>query len=260
MSQPTKEELEAFALTTDGLFALNPTEQIDYFVYYLTIIKGSSTTQATIIRECFLLLDLSPYSNISRYLNNNLKPKGKNPPKFLRIKNGFQLHRQRKTEIEATLNTKPLRNKAKSELKSLLTHIVNPIENEFLKEAIDCFEIGAYRASIVMVWNLTVDHLYEFVMMYELSNFNVSLSKNTDRRIKITAVTKKDDFSEIPEGKFVEFCRSANIITSDVRRILDTKLGIRNSYAHPSSLKITESKAVEFIEDLVNNVILKFKA
>jgi len=137
--------------------------------------------------------------------------------------------------------------------------VKNPLENDFLNEAIDCFEIGAYRASIVMVWNLTVDHLYEYVLANELTNFNIALSKNTDKRIKITSVLKKDDFGEVPEGKFIEFCRSANIITSDVRRILDGKLGIRNSYAHPSSLQMTESKAIEFIEDLVNNVIIKFK-
>jgi len=83
MSKPTKDELEVFALTTNGFFALTQTEQIDYFVYFLTVIKSSLTTQATLIRECFLLLDLSPYSNISQYLNSNLKVKGKNPPKFL---------------------------------------------------------------------------------------------------------------------------------------------------------------------------------
>jgi len=43
-----------------------------------------------------------------------------------------------------------------------------------------------------------------------------------------------------------------------VRKILDTKLGIRNSYAHPSTVKLPKSKALEFIEDLVNNVILKY--
>ncbi|MBF02125.1 MAG: hypothetical protein CMP76_02395 [Flavobacterium sp.] len=137
--------------------------------------------------------------------------------------------------------------------------IQNTVENDFFSEAINCFHIGAYRATIVLVWNLTLNHLYDYILTHKLTEFNFALSKNTDRRIKISSVSIKDDFSEIPEGKFIEFCRSSNIITNDVRKILDTKLGIRNSYAHPSSLKISENKAIEFIEDLISNVIKKYK-
>lgn len=259
MSKITKEELEDFVLTAEGFFVLSQTEQIDYFIYFLSIKKGIAKTSATLIRECYVLLDLLPYSYISQYLTNNLKKVGKLPPKFLKTKEGYILHRERKLSIEGMVNSKPQKAKARNDLTSLLTYTTNPNENEFLKEAIDCFEIEAYRASIVMVWNLTIDHLFEFILKHELVNFNIALSKNLDKRIKITSVTKKDDFSEIPEGKFIEFCKSGGIITNDVRKILDTKLGIRNSYAHPSSLKMVESKAIEFIEDLVNNVVRKYK-
>ncbi|HEX7415192.1 MAG TPA: hypothetical protein VF411_14195, partial [Bacteroidia bacterium] len=66
------------------------------------------------------------------------------------------------------------------------------------------------------------------------------------------------DFNEIPENKFIEFCRTAKVISNDIRKILDTKLGIRNTFAHPSNIKVGESKAIEFIEDLISNVIIKF--
>jgi hypothetical protein len=84
------------------------------------------------------------------------------------------------------------------------------------------------------------------------------LAASTDKRVKISAVVNKDDFGDIPEGKLIEFCRSAKIISNDVRKILDTKLGIRNTCAHPSGVQILEAKAVDFIDDLVNNVILKY--
>lgn len=258
MSIITKDELEEFALTADGFFGFSQSEQIDYFLYFLSVRKGITKTSATLIRECYILLNLHPYSYISQYLSKNLKNIGRTSPKFLKTKEGFQLHRERRLSIEATLKSKPLKAKAKSDLSSLLTYVKNPNENEFLKEAISCFEIEAYRASIVMVWNLTIDHLFEYILNHQLASFNTALSKNTDKKIKITSVSKKDDFSEIPEGKFIEFCKSGGIITNDIRKILDTKLGVRNSYAHPSSLKMLESKAVEFIEDLVNNVLLKY--
>ncbi len=52
--------------------------------------------------------------------------------------------------------------------------------------------------------------------------------------------------------------RSAGIITNDVRKILDTQLGFRNTAAHPSTVDVPESKVVGAIEDLVLNVILKY--
>ena len=71
-------------------------------------------------------------------------------------------------------------------------------------------------------------------------------------------INTKDDFGDLKESVFIEACRGANIITNDIRKILDTKLGIRNSFAHPSTIMLPKSKALEFIEDLVNNVISKY--
>lgn len=254
----TKEEVEIFTSSINDFFSLKSTAQLEYFVYFLTIEKQLGTTQATAVRNCFLISDISPYSNISQYLNQNTKGTSKQPPKFLRIKDGYQLHRQLKNSIEISIEKKPLKAQVNKDLRQLLTFIENPNENEFLKEAIDCYEISAYRASIVMVWNMTIDHLFNFILKHKIADFNTALALNTDKRIKITSVSERDDFNEIPENKFIEFCRVSKIISNDIRKILDTKLGIRNTYAHPSNLIMSESKAIEFIEDLINNVILKY--
>jgi len=254
----TKEEVEIFTSLINGFFELKSPAQLEYFVYFLTVEKQFGTTQATAVRNCFLLSDITPYSNISQYLNQKTKGTNKQPPKFIRIKDGYQLHRNLRNLIEISINRNPLKVQVNKDLRQLLTFIENPNENEFLKEAIDCFEISAYRASIVMVWNMTVDHIFNYILKNKIIAFNAALALNTDKRIKITAVNDRDDFNEIPENKFIEFCRTAKIISNDIRKILDTKLGIRNTYAHPSNLIINESKAIEFIEDLINNVILKF--
>ena len=72
-------------------------------------------------------------------------------------------------------------------------------------------------------------------------------------------IQNRDDFGEIPEGKFIELLRAGNIISNDVRKILEEKLGTRNSCAHPSGISIKPSKVIEFIDDLVANVVLKYK-
>jgi hypothetical protein len=251
--------LEEFIAKIKNFDNLKQTELIEYFTYFLTAELKQHSTNATQIRECFLRLRLSPYSNISAYLTNNLKGRAKQPPKFIRDKSGYLLHRSLQEKIRQTLKENLLKVKVNRDLRNLLSHLDNSDENDFLKEAIDCFEISAYRAAIIMVWNLTLDHLHSYILKHELPSFNTALAKNTDKRIKISTISKKDDYSEIPEAKFIDFCRSANIISNDVRKILEAKLGTRNTYAHPSNVKMIESKALEFIEDLINNVVLKYK-
>ena len=144
-------------------------------------------------------------------------------------------------------------------LRELLPLVPTETERGFLGETIDCYELGAYRAAIVMGWLLAVDHLYEYVLASKLPDFNSQLAKIKDKSIKVSSINVRDDFSEIPESKFIEICRSSKIISADVRRILDDKLGIRNSCAHPSGIKVSQHKATEFLNDLVENVVDKYK-
>jgi len=57
------------------------------------------------------------------------------------------------------------------------------------------------------------------------------------------------------ESDFVTMLKTAKIITQNQHKILKNKLDDRNSYAHPSSLQISPSKALDFIEDLTKNII-----
>jgi hypothetical protein len=180
------------------------------------------------------------------------------PAKFIKTKGGYHLERNREVELQKTLHAGPARQETSHLLRGLLPNLLDPHERSFLQEAIDCYEIGARRGAIVLVWILTVHHLYQYILKNELTAFNVALAADNDKRIKVSIVNKIDDFSEIPEGKFIELARAAKIISNDVRKILDTKLGIRNSSAHPSAITISEVKATDFIIDLVENVILKF--
>jgi hypothetical protein len=107
-----------------------------------------------------------------------------------------------------------------------------------------------------MTWNLAMDHLFAHIIKHKLADFNAALSK--DKGVKTDAITRRDDFTEIKETKFIELCRAAGIISNDVRKILDQKLGTRNSCAHPSGVTVNKSKVIDFVEDLVDNIILKF--
>jgi hypothetical protein len=235
--------------------ALTPTDLVAFFAYFLTVESDEAVVSTSAIDDCFRACDLAPPKNTSAHLSKSLN--GKNA-KFVKVAGGYRLQRSYREEIAQNLGTSASIVQTSAELRKLESKLPSAAEKGFLKELIDCFEIGANRAAIVMCWILVLDHLYEFVLQHHLAEFNAVLAKNTDKRVRVSVVNDRDDFGDIPEGKFVEFLRSAGIISNDVRKILDEKLGIRNTSAHPSAVAIKASKVVEFIDDLVENIVLKY--
>jgi hypothetical protein len=146
-------------------------------------------------------------------------------------------------------------NDAINYLTKVVTKVSENNKRKFLTEAIICLKVNSNRATIIMLWVCVVDHLYEYVLKYKLVDFNAELKKANSKRI----IKCKDDFSDIKEERFIELLRASNIISNDVRKILDEKRGIRNSAVHPSGIEIHLSKVMNFVEDLVDNIILKYK-
>ncbi len=252
------DELDAFLLQVPKLEAKAPSELIDYFVYFLTVVREQESATAAQVGKCFDLARVVRYSNIPAYLSRHSKGQKGKRATFLKSSSGYQLERTRETQLGATLQTDPARTQASDALGALLPTLVDREEKAFLQEAIDCYGIDARRALIVMVWILTMHHLAQFVLKHKLVEFNTALAKVTDKRVKVTSVAAVDDFSDIPEGIFIEILRSAKIVSNDVRKILDVKLGIRNTSAHPSAVLIAQVKTTDFIIDLTQNVILKY--
>lgn len=146
---------------------------------------------------------------------------------------------------------------ARASLEKLGDKLADDSDRQFLAEAIGCVDLGARRATVVMAWLLTVDHLQGFILAHKLADFNQALGGRNDHRGLV--IRTKDDFSEIRDDRaFIEILRSARIITRDVQRILDENLGFRNTCAHPTAIAIPENKVVAAIEDLAENVILKY--
>jgi hypothetical protein len=249
------DSIENFVLKIKNFNVMKNSQRIEYFVYYLSKYSGLESIKAKNIENCFNELSIPPFSNISRYLNDNAKKKKGFEQKFIKKSdNSFKLTRNYEDEIKLNIVEDNLVKDLSILLRDLLSKVTNNEENNFLEEAIKSFEIGAYRSAIIMTWILTIDHLYTYILSYKKQEFINSLKKINSK----ISIYCKDDFSEIKESQFIEICRNAQIISNDTRKILDYKLGIRNTFAHPSTTVLTKNKALEFIEDLIVNVILKY--
>lgn len=252
------DDIDDFLSRVPNLRELPTYELVDYFVYFLTIYCGQPAAKTSYIEECFRRANLPTYPSLRQYLSRKSSHKAGQTPIFIHDVAGYHLTRFKKDEIDQKIRGEPVTRDTSNVLRELLVKLNLASEHDFLKEAINCYEIGAYRASIIMSWILTLDHLYEYVLKYKLAVFNNELAKIKDKRIKVNVIASKDDFCDIPESKFIEISRAANIISNDVKKILDVKLGIRNSCAHPSGIVIGQVKASDFIQDLVSNILLKY--
>ena len=70
-------------------------------------------------------------------------------------------------------------------------------------------------------------------------------------------IAKYDELlDELKELQVIEICNSANLINSNIFKILKEKLDKRNIAAHPSTVVVVQSQADDVVTDLINNVVL----
>lgn len=228
---------------------------VELFLYYLTVELGQDSATAKEITDCFVACDLKSPKNVGARLSEGLNGK---QSKYIKSSRGYKLQRHMREYLSAKLGVEKNTVQTSIALRNLEHKMPAGLAKDFLRETIDCYEVGANRATIIMAWILAMDSMHTYIFNKKLQEFNAVLMLNTDKSLKVKIIIEKNDFTEIKESKFIELCRSANIISNDTRKILDQKLGTRNSCAHPSGLIIKNSKVIDFVEDMVENVILKY--
>lgn len=229
---------------------------VELFVYFLTVELGQESVTPTQVANCFAACDLGVPKNVAARLSEGLKGK---PLRYLKANGGYKLQRHMREALSKKLGAEKVTAQTSATLRGLEQKLPDGADKEFLRETIACFEAGANRATIVMAWILATDHLFSYILAHKLTEFNAVLALNTDKSVKVKAIAQRDDFTEMRESKFIELCRQAKIISNDVRKILEQKLDTRNSCAHPSAVTVNKTKVIDFVEDLVENVVLKYK-
>ncbi|WP_316813843.1 DUF4145 domain-containing protein [Pedobacter heparinus] len=101
------ETLEIFVAKVPNFASLSSAVKMDFFVYYLTVVKDVSGTTNAAIKDCFSQLRYDPYSNIPAYLKKHaIKSKGVKR-KFILNKSEYHLERQYQDELEKQIGILP---------------------------------------------------------------------------------------------------------------------------------------------------------
>jgi hypothetical protein len=238
---------------SDGFNKLTQKERVRLMSYFYIVIENTDEFTVKQITQCFTDNNLNLPANISREFTSLSESK---PKVFIKRNKNFVFERSAKKVLDEIYLSNTHSQVISTTLRDLLHKVKSTEQKSFLEEAISCFEIKSYRASIVMSWLLAMDTIYEYIIKKKIVEFNSAIQ--LQGKYKKIIIATKDQFGEFKESDFIEILRVAKLISNDQRKILVEKLDFRNTCAHPNSIVIKESKAISFIEDIVENVIIKF--
>lgn len=245
-----KLELESYIDAISNFEKLKFEEQIIVFGYYLQQNLKVSNFDHKTIQQCFELSDFPHPTNIASRL-----PKLEKKHWLVKNNGGYRLERATLKSLERDILGKPQLKIISSKLESLPKLLKTP-EKEYVDEVIGCLRINAYRAAIVLMWSICISHLRNYIIDHKMHEFNDALLNHPKNSIKKLSISKYDDFEDIGDYDFLEILKST-IISKNQHKLLKEKLDIRNTYAHPNTLTLTDNKINSFIEDLVNDIITK---
>jgi hypothetical protein len=230
-------------------------EQIKLIAWWLHVHDGRELFGPAEVRACYARLHLDEPPALATYLTRMAEAR---PADLLKEKGKYKLARQARVDLDKKYGVHTSIVAVSKLLSELPDKIPNVNERAFLSEALKCYKVEAYRACIVMTWNLAYGHLLDWILREQtrLDRFNIAISKRYQKMTTLK-ITKYDEFLDgLKESQVIEICNTASLFNSNVFKILKEKLDKRNIAAHPSSVVVVQSQADDVVTDLINNVVL----
>ncbi len=244
--------LHVFTESVSGFHAKSAVDQLLLIGWFLEAVESKPCFTVLDLRTAFQKVGIEP-PNVSQYLD---RLNSKKPPQVVKAGAGFRLSGTVRRAMDTRVGGNPSVIAVSKLLSDLPAKVPNVAERDFLNEALGCYKVKAYRAAIVMTWNLAYDHLMGWLLAEQarLDKLNDAIKKRFPKLTVVVAV--RDDFDELKESQVIDACRTARLLNKNVVEILEAKLKRRNAVAHPSTVVVTQAQADDTITDLVNKVVL----
>lgn len=244
------EDLRAHAVPLDSA-----SEKIKLFAWWLHTHGGKPHFQHSDLTKCFNDLHLAGPNTIGPYIARLVDKK-----ELLKDKHGYRLEAQQRAALDKLHGQTAATVQITAMLAGLPDKLPTLAERQYLQEALICYQQGAFRAAIVMTWNVAYSHLCDFVVDKKLTEFNTRWqSAYVGDHKPPKEVKAVSDFAdlELKEHKVLKICLDAGIISKNVFNFMDPGLKRRNAAAHPNSVVIGKVQVDAFIDDMISNVVLQ---
>lgn len=117
-------------------------------------------------------------------------------------------------------------------------------QDDLLRQALRCVEVGAYRAAHVMAWSALVDLVQEKMASDGFVAVNAAMPK--------WHVTDLNDLRErFTEFACIDAARAGTILTKNQSKALHGLLSRRNECAHPSSYYPDLNQSLGYVSEVI---------
>lgn len=251
--------LREFTAQVPGFAKLTHPDRILLFGWFLHTHEGKEHFDQSAIRACYQQVSLQE-PNLSEQFKRLVD---RRPRVLLQDSSGYRLEHSVRAKLDEKYGQHETTIALSQMLRDLPGKISDQAEKLFLSEAIICYHNRAFRAVIVMTWNLTYDHLLNWILTdaTRLSAFTAHIAARVGaRKAAGITITKREDFEDLKESETLDICGLADLFSStNTKKILDIQLTKRNLAAHPSLIQIGAPEAEDTISSLINNVVLVLK-
>lgn len=249
-------ELKEFVAAVPGFATLGHPDKILHFGWYLHSKKLKTCFSQAHVRACYKELHMDP-PNLSEVFTRLV---AKKPKVMLFEKGEYKLEHSTRSKLDDKYGQHETTILVSQLLNDLPGKIPNEAERLFLSEAIKCYRVRAFRAAIVMAWNLTYSHLLHWILAdpARLAAFQATIITSIGPKNGTgMTITRREDFEQLKESEVLKICGTAGLFVSqNTKKILTIQLDKRNLAAHPSLLVIGAPEAEDTISSLVQNVVL----
>ncbi|GAB4462126.1 MAG: hypothetical protein OHK0029_28400 [Armatimonadaceae bacterium] len=165
--------LKEFVSSVSGFISMSQTEQVKLFGWFILSYGGYDRFTTTQVRHCFENLHMD-VPNITDVLN---KLESRKRKVVLKDGRGWRLEMRVRQEMDTKYGNRPISIAVEKSLIELPNSLVEETKRKYLEEALKCYKVGAFRAAIIMTWNLAYDHLLNWILAdpMRIAKFNTKL-------------------------------------------------------------------------------------
>jgi hypothetical protein len=246
-------ELRDLVDQVSGFDRAAPKDKIKLFAWWVHTHGGKEFFGPAEIRWCYTALHVDEPPALATYISRLADAK-----ELIVERGKYKLARSVRSELDKKYGVHHSVVSVSKILTDLPAKVPTVEARTFLQEALKCYRFEAYRACIVMTWNLAYAHLLDYILAdpQRLAEFNAAITKKYPKKTNIVIAKYEDFTEELSERETVEIANVADTFNSVVFRILKKELDRRNIAAHPSNVVVSQHQADDMISELVNNVVL----
>ncbi len=150
----------------------------------------------------------------------------------------------------------PLVSLTLGKLEKHIDEIEDLLRKSFADEAVECFNRGLKRASVVLTWVGAMWIIQEHIFKNVLQKFNAAGLSRFSKTFK--PVNAMEHFPRLQEVDILQLSEDIGMIDKNFKKLLGQQLDLRNTCGHPNKIVVDEHTVAHHIEFLLNNVYKKF--